>query len=214
MILLIGGEKGGTGKTTIATNLAAMRARAGRDVLLVDTDIQGSASFWVQTRDDASVEPRVANVQKFGKNLANELSDLAKRYQDIIIDAGGRDSAELRASLVRADLAVIPVQASQFDLWTLDRMDEMVKLAKTYNEGLRVKILISRAPTNPGVTEANNAAELVGEFDTFDLAETIIRDRIAFRRAAAEGKGVAEMYDPETEKAAWEINKLYKEIYQ
>lgn len=214
MILLIGGEKGGTGKTTIATNLASMRASAGRDVLLVDTDIQGSASFWVQTRDEASVEPRVANVQKFGKNLANELSDLAKRYQDIIIDAGGRDSAELRASLVRADLAVIPVQASQFDLWTLDRMDEMVKLAKTYNEGLRVKILISRAPTNPGVTEANNAAELVGEFDTFDLAETIIRDRIAFRRAAAEGKGVAEMYDPETEKAAWEINKLYKEIYQ
>lgn len=214
MILLIGGEKGGTGKTTIATNLAAMRARAGRDVLLVDTDIQGSASFWVQTRDEASVEPRVANVQKFGKNLANELSDLAKRYQDIIIDAGGRDSAELRASLVRADLAVIPVQASQFDLWTLDRMDEMVKLAKSYNQGLRVKILISRASTNPGVTEANNAAELVEEFDTFALADTIIRDRIAFRRAAAEGKGVTEMYDPETEKAAWEINKLYKEIYQ
>lgn len=214
MILLIGGEKGGTGKTTIATNLAAMRARAGRDVLLVDTDIQGSASFWVQTRDEASVEPRVANVQKFGKNLANELSDLAKRYQDIVIDAGGRDSAELRASLVRADLAVIPVQASQFDLWTLDRMDEMVKLAKSYNQGLRVKILISRASTNPGVTEANNAAELVEEFDTFALANTIIRDRIAFRRAAAEGKGVTEMYDPETEKAAWEINKLYKEIYQ
>jgi len=214
MILLIGGEKGGTGKTTIATNLAAMRARAGRDVLLVDTDIQGSASFWVQTRDEASVEPRVANVQKFGKNLANELSDLAKRYQDIIIDAGGRDSAELRASLVRADLAVIPVQASQFDLWTLDRMDEMVKLAKTYNQGLQVKILISRSSTNPGVTEANNAAELVGEFETFALADTIIRDRIAFRRAAAEGKGVTEMYDPETEKAAWEINKLYKEIYQ
>ncbi len=214
MILLIGGEKGGTGKTTIATNLAAMRARAGRDVLLVDTDIQGSASFWVQTRDEASIEPRVANVQKFGKNLANELSDLAKRYQDIIIDAGGRDSAELRASLVRADLAVIPVQASQFDLWTLDRMDEMVKLAKSYNQALQVKILISRASTNPGVTEANNAAELVEEFETFALADTIIRDRIAFRRAAAEGKGVTEMYDPETEKAAWEINKLYKEIYQ
>lgn len=214
MILLIGGEKGGTGKTTIATNLAAMRARAGRDVLLVDTDIQGSASFWVQTRDEASIEPRVANVQKFGKNLAKELSDLAKRYQDIIIDAGGRDSAELRASLVRADLAVIPVQASQFDLWTLDRMDEMVKLAKSYNQALQVKILISRASTNPGVTEANNAAELVEEFDTFALADTIIRDRIAFRRAAAEGKGVTEMYDPETEKAAWEINKLYKEIYQ
>ena len=46
MIVLIGGEKGGTGKTTIATNLAALRAMAGRDVLLVDTDPQGSASYW------------------------------------------------------------------------------------------------------------------------------------------------------------------------
>lgn len=214
MILLIGGEKGGTGKTTIATNLAAMRANAGRDVLLVDTDIQGSASFWVQTRDEANIVPRVANVQKFGKNLANELSDLATRYQDIIIDAGGRDSAELRASLVRADMAIIPVQASQFDLWTLDRMDEMVKLARSYNDKLQVKILISRASTNPGVPDAGNAAELVGEFETFTLVDTIIRDRIAFRRAAAEGKGVAEMYDPAIDRAAFEINKLYKEIYQ
>lgn len=214
MILLIGGEKGGTGKTTIATNLAAMRASAGRDVLLVDTDIQGSASFWVQTRDESNVDPRVANVQKFGKNLANELSDLSKRYQDIIIDAGGRDSAELRAALVRADLAIIPVQASQFDLWTLDRMDEMVKLAKTYNEKLQVKILISRAATNLAVPETEKAAELVADFDSFSLLNTIIRDRIAFRRAAAAGKGVTEMYNPDIEKAAFEINMLYKEIYQ
>lgn len=214
MILLIGGEKGGTGKTTIATNIAAMRACAGRDVLLVDTDIQGSASFWVQTRDEAQIQPRVANVQKFGKGLTSELADLSKRYQDIIIDAGGRDSAELRASLVRAELAIIPVQASQFDLWTLDRMDEMVKLAKSYNDGLRVKILISRASTNPGVTDASNAAELVEEFESFSLAKTVIKDRIAFRRAAAEGKCVSEMYDKELDKAAWEIHQLYREIYE
>lgn len=214
MIVLFGGEKGGTGKTTLATNIAAMRARAGRDVLLVDTDPQGSASYWVQTRDEAGTTPRVANVQKFGKNLSNELADLAGRYQDIIIDAGGRDSPELRSALVRTELAIIPVQASQFDLWTLDRMDTLVKQAQGFNPGLRVKILISMASTNPGVAESQSAAELVGDFDTFELADTIVRSRIAFRRAAAEGKGVVEMYDEETEKAVWEMNKLYKEIYQ
>lgn len=213
MILLIGGEKGGTGKTTIATNLAAMRAGAGRDVLLVDTDIQGSASFWVQVRDEKGHAPRVANIQKFGRGLASELLDLKGRYQDIIIDAGGRDSPELRAALVRADMAVIPVQASQFDLWTLDRMEEMVKLASEYNPGLVVKILITRASTNQFVAEARKASELIEDFDAFSLASTVIKDRIAYRRAAAEGKGVTEIAKSEYDKAAREIKALYKEIF-
>ena len=127
MIILFGGEKGGTGKTTLATNLAAMRARAGRDVLLIDTDPQGSASYWTQCRDEEKVEPRVACVQKFGKGLQAEVRDLANRYQDIIIDAGGRESVELRAGIVVADFAFIPIQPSQFDVWTLGRMDDLVK---------------------------------------------------------------------------------------
>lgn len=213
MILLIGGEKGGTGKTTIATNLAAMRASEGRDVLLVDTDIQGSASFWVQVRDEKGHTPRVANVQKFGRGLASELLDLKGRYQDIIIDAGGRDSPELRASMVRADLAVIPVQASQFDLWTLDRMEEMIKLAVEYNPGLVVKVLVTRASTNQFVAEARKAAELIEDFDAFSLATTVIKDRIAYRRAAAEGKGVTEIFKSEYDKAGREIKALYKEIF-
>ncbi|MDP1573137.1 MAG: AAA family ATPase [Pseudomonadota bacterium] len=213
MILLVGGEKGGTGKTTIATNLAALRASEGKDVLLVDTDPQGSASLWVQVRDEKGHAPRVANVQKFGRGLASELLDLKGRYQDIIIDAGGRDSPELRASLVRADMAVIPVQASQFDLWTLDRMEEMVKLAAEYNPGLVVKILVTRASTNQFVAEARKAAELIDEFEAFSLAATVIKDRIAYRRAAAEGKGVTEITKSEYDKAAREIRALYKEIF-
>ena len=76
MIVLIGGEKGGTGKTTIATNLAALRALAGRDVLLVDTDPQGSASYWASSRDEDGIKPRVACIQKFGKGLQGEVQDL------------------------------------------------------------------------------------------------------------------------------------------
>jgi chromosome partitioning protein len=76
MLVLIGGEKGGTGKSTLAINLAAERALAGRDVLLVDTDLQGSASYWAQVRDEVGITPRVACVQKFGKGLQTELKDL------------------------------------------------------------------------------------------------------------------------------------------
>ena len=64
MIILIGGEKGGTGKTTLATSLAAVRAKEGNDVLLLDTDLQGSASKWIKIRDHFKVEPGIASVQK------------------------------------------------------------------------------------------------------------------------------------------------------
>lgn len=66
-----------------------------------------------------------------------DIQDLAKRYQDIIIDAGGRDSVELRMSMVVANVMVVPVQAGQFDIWTLGRMSDLVEQAKSFNPNLR-----------------------------------------------------------------------------
>lgn len=183
MIILIGGEKGGTGKTTLATNLAAMRALKGRDVLLIDTDPQGSANYWAQSRDDEKVTPRVACVQKFGKGLPAEVNDLKRRYQDIIIDAGGRDSVELRSALVVTQKVYIPIQPSQFDIWTLNQMDELVETAKGFNPELQAKVIISRSSTNPSVHEAKDTCNLLGDFSNLGLAAGFICDRIAYRKA-------------------------------
>ncbi len=76
-IVLFGGEKGGTGKTTLATNMAAMLALQGKDVLLLDTDRQGTASFGATVREDTKIEPRIACVQKIGKGLASQVRDMA-----------------------------------------------------------------------------------------------------------------------------------------
>ncbi len=212
MIVLIGGEKGGTGKTTLATNLAATRARSGRDVLLVDTDIQASASYWTQLRDEAGIEPRVACIQKFGKGLQTEVNDLAKRYEDVIIDAGGRDSVELRAAMVVAEKVFIPIQPSQFDIWTLSQMDQLINTAEGFNPSLKAWVVISRASTNPSVTEQTEAMEAISDFEHLGLAKTIIRDRIAYRKAAREGLGVAEVKGADP-KAVEEINALFKEVF-
>ena len=211
-IILVGGEKGGTGKTTIATNLATLRAIAGRDVLLVDTDPQGSASGWSLTRNEAGITPRVASIQKFGKGLAHELDDLATRYQDIIVDAGGRDSVELRAAMTRAELLVSPLQASQFDLWTLKNLDELVQQAEGLNPRLKTLLVISRGPTHHQVTDAQDAAELVSDYANFNLAKTIIRDRTIYRRAAGLGQGVIEFAE-QNDKATSEIQELYNEVF-
>ena len=161
MIVLVGGEKGGTGKTTLATNLAALRAAAGRDVLLVDTDRQGSASFWGAVRDEAAGEgaalAAVPCVQVFGKGVARQLADLAGRYDDVVVDAGGRDSVELRSAMVGAERLYVPVQASQFDVWTLEQMDELVSQAQAINPDLEAGVVINRASTHPRVREADEA---------------------------------------------------------
>ena len=212
MIILIGGEKGGTGKTTIATNLAAMRALAGRDVLLIDTDPQGSANYWAQSRDEEKITPRVACVQKFGKGLPAEVKDLAHRYQDIIIDAGGRDSVELRSALVVTEKAYIPIQPSQFDIWTLNQMDELVETAKAFNPDVQARVIISRSSTNPSVHESDDTGKLLDDFTNLDLADVTIRDRIAYRKAAKDGLAVTEL-KPKDSKAVEEMEALYREVF-
>ncbi len=212
MIILIGGEKGGTGKTTLATNLAAMRALTGRDVLLIDTDPQGSANYWAQSRDDEKVTPRIACVQKFGKGLMAEVRDLATRYQDIIIDAGGRDSVELRSALAVTEKVYIPIQPSQFDIWTLNQMDELVETARGFNPGLQAKVIISRSSTNPSVHESDDTGKLLADFPNLDLANASIRDRIAYRKAAKDGLAVVEL-KPKDTKAVEEMEMLYQEVF-
>ncbi len=212
MIILIGGEKGGTGKTTLATNLAAMRALAGRDVLLIDTDPQGSANYWAQSRDDENIKPRVACIQKFGKGLPKEAQDLSGRYEDIIIDAGGRDSVELRSALVVVEKAFIPIQPSQFDIWTLNQMDELVETAKAFNPDIQANVIISRSSTNPSVHESEETGKLLNDFSNLGLAKISIRDRIAYRKAAKDGLAVVEL-KPKDPKAISEMNDLYQEVF-
>ena len=209
-IVLVGGAKGGTGKTTVATALAAHRARAGRDVAIVDTDQQASAAFWVALRAETEAPP-IACVQLQGKAIANQIRDLATRYDEIIVDAGGRDSVELRAAMTVAERLVTPIQASQFDTWTVEAMSRLVEQAQGFNPELDALVCINRASPNPRVAEADEAQELISEYDTLRLASTIIRDRIAHRRAVRDGQS-AEEHGEDT-KAAQEIRDLANEVY-
>ena len=212
MVTLIGGEKGGTGKTTIATNLAVIRTKITKNLLLIDTDRQPSASFWCSIREDNRINPRIASIQKFDKGVRTETLFLKEKYQDIIIDAGGRDSLELRGSLLIADKAIFPLRPSQFDLWTLGRLNTLIEIASEVNNQLKAYLLINQVHTNPIVKEVREAKTLIAEFPSFTLLRTLICERISFRRATIRGMSVTE-YLPEDQKAIDEIKSLYKEIF-
>lgn len=209
MIILFGGEKGGTGKTTLATNMVAMLSRDSDDVLLIDTDKQGSANSWSLVREEVGLP--IHCMQKFGNGIASAIKDLGKRYEHVVVDAGGRDSVELRASMVVADTLIIPLQASQFDIWTLGAMDELVEQVKALNPNLKAFSVLNRANTNPSVSEVEDAKSAFREIKHIKLLQFVMRDRIAYRRAIRGGLGVFELTQPDS-KAAAEVHNLFKGV--
>ncbi|MCP3868636.1 MAG: AAA family ATPase [Gammaproteobacteria bacterium] len=210
MILLLGGEKGGTGKSTVATNLAVWLAKQGKDVILVDTDRQRTSSHFVERRNAVMGLPTVHSTEKYG-NVFDTVKDLSGRYEEVIVDAGGRDSEELRTALVAAHVLYVPLKASQPDLETSVHMNELVKLARGLNHALKSRLVISMGPTNPAVHEDQDASELLSELPEFDISGVVIRERKVYRDAMVEGRGVIEMNN---EKAIGEVEALAKEIYQ
>ncbi|WP_019218353.1 AAA family ATPase [Legionella tunisiensis] len=212
MIIVFGGEKGGTGKTTLATNIAAELALRGKEVLLIDTDRQESSSSWCFVREEEEIRPRIPCILKFGETVRQEINELKNKFNNIIVDCGGRDSIEFRAALLAADKAIIPMRSTQFDLWTLSRFSKILAEVRIINEFLQVGLLLNAANTNPAVKEHEEAKEYIKEFGNMDLYSTIVRDRIAFHKAAAEGRSVSEI-TPNDQKASLEINSLYEEIF-
>lgn len=208
MLILIAGEKGGTGKSTIATNLAVHMARDGADVLLLDADPQATASKWVERRNSLDGAAPVKCAQKTG-NVYETAIDMASRYQHVIIDAGGRDSMELRTALVAADKLYVPIRASMADLETLPHVAELIGMAKGMNPKLQAFALLSMAPSNPSITEVRDAQELLRDFPELTLSENVIRDRKVYRDALAEGRGVVEKDNPT---ARAEIQLLAEEV--
>ena len=144
--------------------------------------------------------------------MTADIRDLESRYEDIIIDAGGRDSIELRAAMTIADKMFVPVQASQFDIWTLSIINDLVIQAKGFNPSLAPKVVINRAATNPSIQEVEEAREVFGEFECLILSNNILKERIAYRKAAKNGLSVIEI-EKQDAKSTQEIMALYKEVF-
>src|SRR5665647_1859059 len=136
MIILIGSQKGGCGKSTTAVNISAELSTRGHDVVLVDADKQATGANWAQDRSGNTALPVVHCIQRYD-NIRDTLLDLNERYQFVIVDAAGRDSRELRTGMTAAHILIVPFRPSQADLDTLPTMQQIITQAKDINPGLR-----------------------------------------------------------------------------
>ena len=210
MIVLVGGTKGGTGKSTLVTNLVAIDITRGNDSILIDSDKQGSAASWSEVRDQASqILVRVPTVQKYGKGLVNELKELARKYKNVFVDAGGFDSEELRAAIVVANKLLIPVRPAQFDVWSLPKIIDIAQQSQNYNPKLQFFFVVNGAHTSPNVKDAEEVLELL---DGAPVLTTVVHHRRAYAKAPMQGMAVIEMGKDKDPKACEEMQSLYDEV--
>nr|WP_232484086.1 ParA family protein [Burkholderia gladioli] len=133
---MVGGEKGGVGKSTLASNLAVHLAHHQVDVVLVDTD--GRQPVLAHRTPDEARYNHPSHVCN-GRGRGGHAARSRRRYQVIVVDAGGRDSRELRTALAVANLFLTPIRASQADLETLPKVNELIGLARGLNPDLKAR---------------------------------------------------------------------------
>ena len=211
MILVVGGIKGGSGKTTVATNMAIMRAHAGRDVLLVDADDQETATDFTALRNERQENGAgYTSIKLTGTSVRNEIQRLKTKYDDIVIDTGGRDTTSQRAALTVSDVLLVPFVPRSFDVWTIEKVGELVEEMRAANPKLKAFTFINRA--DPRGSDNEDAAGVLEEAPALTLLPAVLGQRKAFGNAAAEGLAITELKQKDA-KAVNEINALYQQVF-
>ena len=195
MIYAVVNTKGGVGKTTTAVHLATMLARTGK-TLLIDGDPQTSSATWAAwRRENAEAKISPTTTCLTGKAILSEGKPLAKGFDNVVVDVGGRDTYGIRSALLLAERAIIPIGASNLDSAALTDLMTVVDLARDYNPELDVRVLLTRIDSR--TKDADEMLEFLHD-QKLIVFNTKVCERVAYRRAIGEGAIVQELNKDKT----------------
>ncbi|GAB3719513.1 AAA family ATPase [Spirosoma flavus] len=210
MVIVVGSQKGGVGKTTVATNLAAWLVSKGSDVLLVDADDQGSASDFSAYREQTKGSTGYTLVQINGAHVRKQVESLRPKYDHIVIDTGGRDTTSQRAALFVCDVFLSPFNPRSYDLWTVTKVVELVEEAQSMRpEPLKAYSFINRADIRS--QDNRDMSQALQTYDALTFLPFQLSNRKAFANSAGIGLAVFEMEQPDV-KAVDEMETLFNAI--
>jgi chromosome partitioning protein len=207
MILALLNQKGGVGKTTLATHIAGELAMQGQSVILLDADPQGSSLDWAQRRQQNGLARLFGAVGLARETLHQEAPELARRADHIVIDGPPRIAALARSALLAADRVLIPVQPSPYDVWASAEMVALIREAQVFRPSLRAAFVINRRISRTVIGREARGA-LADQPLSAMLSE--IRQRVVFADSVAAGQLACELA-PESA-AAREITALVHEL--
>ena len=211
MIVVVGGIKGGSGKTTVATHLAILGAQAGWDVLLIDADDQETATdFTVLRHARRAGGAGYTSIKLTGPAVRTDTQRLVPKYDHIVIDTGGRGTTSQRAALTVADVLLVPFLPRSFDVWTLEKAATLVDEMRLANPALRAYAFLNR--TDPRGQDNLEAAAVLKDTPALEFLDTPLGARKAFSNAAAQGLAVTELKPPDP-KASEEIVTLFRYLF-
>jgi chromosome partitioning protein len=200
-VITVAQQKGGSGKTTIAVNLAVAFLRQGKSVALLDTDPQGSLGRWFMARRDLDrVMPEFSTASAWG--VSYECEKLRRVVDYVIVDTPPKVDADLRPALREADLVLVPVASSHVDLWATEGV---LDLARRENKPCTVVLNRARAGTRLGAEVAAAASEMDA-----GLAVAQLANRVVYAQTLGEGLGAQE--SARAGAAAAEVRALAAEI--
>jgi chromosome partitioning protein len=210
MMILVGGEKGGSGKSCLAQNLAVYFARNKKAiVLMVDCDPQRTTSDWIQARNSDPSLPAINCIQLYGK-IRNDLISLAQHYDYVVVDCGGQDNLALRAAMSVADHVVIPLRPKRRDLKTVPHMEDMLSTCKMVNPKMLASFVMTQCPSLPNqarrILEAKDVCTSFG----INVLNALTYNRNVYDDSEELGSSVIEI-DPDG-KAAIEMIAIAEEL--
>jgi len=204
MLTVVGNLKGGTGKSTVAFNLAVWLAHDKAGVKAFDLDPQCTLVDVCDVRDEDGFEPSF----EVSTNLTEleELVQNKKNRQPIIVDMSASNMPAMERAIALADRILIPVQPSQADIWSTQRFLKIINNCIDKDKKTEVLGFINRADTHVGVRETDEAEQALQMLQGVKAMDIRLHQRTAYRRSFSEGLGVFEL-DP-MGKASKEMKKL------
>ncbi|HCM46181.1 MAG TPA: chromosome partitioning protein ParA [Colwellia sp.] len=210
MMILVGGEKGGSGKSCLAQNLAVYFARNKKAiVLMVDCDPQRTTSDWIQARNIDPSLPAINCIQLYGK-IRNDLLSLVQHYDYVVVDCGGQDNLALRAAMSVADHVVIPLRPKRRDLKTVPHMEDMLSTCKMVNPKMIASFVITQCPPLPNQLRRILEAKEVCSSYGINVLDAVTYNRNVYDDSEELGSSVLEI-DP-IGKAAQEMMTIAEEL--